>query len=77
MALRALFSEYGSWLRNHREITAFPDSILRRGLQSLQREIASLPGAYGPPAGRLFLARVGDSVAGCGGCVQPAARQPN
>lgn len=29
------------------------------------RELASLPGAYVPPHGNLWLARVGDAVAGC------------
>jgi putative acetyltransferase len=33
--------------------------------QGFEQELAALPGDYAPPAGRLLLARVGGSVAGC------------
>ncbi|HEU5451922.1 MAG TPA: GNAT family N-acetyltransferase [Terriglobales bacterium] len=33
--------------------------------QSFDQELASLPGDYAPPDGRLLLAEVGDGVAGC------------
>ena len=33
--------------------------------QGFEQELAGLPGDYAPPAGRLFLARVGTEVAGC------------
>jgi ribosomal protein S18 acetylase RimI-like enzyme len=33
--------------------------------QGFDRELATLPGDYAPPAGRLLLARVDDAVAGC------------
>jgi GNAT superfamily N-acetyltransferase len=33
--------------------------------QSFDGELKNLPGDYGPPSGRLLLARVGDSAAGC------------
>ena len=33
--------------------------------QGFEQELAGLPGDYAPPAGRLFLARAGEGVAGC------------
>jgi GNAT superfamily N-acetyltransferase len=33
--------------------------------QGFEAELASLPGDYAPPGGRLLLARVGDAIAGC------------
>lgn len=33
--------------------------------QNFEKELASLPGEYAPPTGRLWLALAGDGVAGC------------
>ena len=33
--------------------------------QSFESELATLPGKYAPPRGRLFLGKIDDSAAGC------------
>lgn len=53
--VRTLFREYADFL----------DFSLC--FQDFERELAELPGFYGPPAGRLWLARVDGAVVGCVG----------
>jgi len=65
-AVRSLFLEYRGWLVEHREVTAFADSVLKRGLRYFDQEVEALPGGYGPPRGALYLAFHGTRPVGCG-----------
>jgi putative acetyltransferase len=52
-AARELYQEYAAWLGFSLAYQNFAD------------ELATLPGSYAPPRGRLLLARVDDALAGC------------
>lgn len=52
---KAIFREYEQWLG------------LSLCFQSFEEELASLPGFYAPPDGRLYLARIDGETVGCMG----------
>ena len=50
---RAIFREYEKWLG------------MSLCFQSFEEELATLPGRYAPPSGRLYLARIDGETCGC------------
>jgi ribosomal protein S18 acetylase RimI-like enzyme len=63
-AFAELVREYADWCRSrYREDSWFVDQALSH--QSLDRELETLPAAYGAPKGKAFLARRGEEIVGC------------
>ena len=64
--VRRLLSDYRAWLADHADPSPAAEPRVRAGLELMDRLIAGLPGAYGPPRGEVLLAVVEGSIAGCG-----------
>ncbi len=59
-AVRELLREYTAWV-----FTLAAESEFAPTFHKLRQELATLPGIYAPPAGRLLLATHGGEAAGC------------
>lgn len=59
-AIRLLINEFFEWAH-----TIDPSAGDASTFEGLQKELAGLPGIYGPPTGRFLLARVDGAPAGC------------
>lgn len=64
--VRRLFQDYRQWLADHRDAAASTDSKAKIGLGQIDKQIAELPGAYGPPRGEIILAFERNAVVACG-----------
>ncbi|HKN07352.1 MAG TPA: GNAT family N-acetyltransferase [Thermoplasmata archaeon] len=61
--VRRLFQDYRQWLADHRDTAA---SDVKMGLGQIDKQIAELPGTYGPPGGEIILAFAQQAVVACG-----------
>ena len=64
--VRRLFQEYRQWLADHRGTAPSFKAKAMRGLEQVDRQIAELPGGYGPPRGEIILAFASGAVVACG-----------
>jgi GNAT superfamily N-acetyltransferase len=64
--VRRLFQDYRQWLADHRDPAASAESSVNTGLGLIDKQIAALPGPYGPPRGEIILAFAGKAVVACG-----------
>lgn len=64
--VRGLFHDYRQWLADHRDPAPQAEPRVRSGLALVDRLIADLPGAYGPPHGEVMLWLEGDRLVACG-----------
>jgi GNAT superfamily N-acetyltransferase len=60
VAVRELMREYATWA-----FTLVPDSNKAPAWEGFDEELATLPGVYAPPTGRLLLAMQDEQPAGC------------
>jgi putative acetyltransferase len=61
-AVRRYFQEYRQWIADHRDPSATGISV---GLDSIDQQIAKLPGEYGPPHGEVILAFMKEEPVAC------------
>ena len=64
--VRRLFQEYREWLADHRDPDSPTGASAEIGLGEIDRQIAGLPGEYGPPRGEILLAYAGEALVACG-----------
>ena len=64
--VRRLFQDYRQWLADHRNTAASADSSVQIGLGQIDKQIAELPGVYGPPRGEIILAFAREALVACG-----------
>ena len=64
--VRRLFQDYRQWLADHRDGAASAGPHVKTGLGQIDKLIAELPGAYGPPRGEIILAFAQEEVVACG-----------
>ena len=64
--VRRLFQEYRAWLADHQDPSTLSESRVRSGLALVDKLVAELPGAYGPPRGEILLWFEGDGLVACG-----------
>jgi ribosomal protein S18 acetylase RimI-like enzyme len=64
--VRGLFRGYRQWLADHQDPSAPSEPPGHAGLALVDRLIAELPGAYGPPRGEVLFWSKDDTVVACG-----------
>jgi len=62
-----LFAEYREWIGAHQDHAPAARPRVEGGLAEIDRLVAGLPGAYGPPRGDVILAFARETVVACGG----------
>jgi putative acetyltransferase len=64
--VRELFQDYRRWIADHKDTSAAAQERVQAGLAQIDRLIAELPGAYGPPHGDVVLAFSRNDLVACG-----------
>jgi ribosomal protein S18 acetylase RimI-like enzyme len=66
VTVRRLFRDYREWLANHKDTAASAQMNVQAGLSQIDKQIAELPGEYGPPRGEVILAFAQEALVACG-----------